>query len=81
MRTRSKGGDRGLKSVVVKDGKKAHAGFLLFETSMFIVLLNNMLTATNIGPLRVITREQFEPECDVLVLPRSPSMTVEFIGD
>jgi hypothetical protein len=79
MKTRSKRGDRGLKSVVVTDGRKTYVGFLLFKTSKFVVLLNNVLKATDVGPLRRIRKEQVEPECDIVVLPRSPDMTVEFL--
>jgi hypothetical protein len=70
-----------LKLVVVKAGEVMHTGFLLFKTSEFIVLINNMTKGTDVGPLRPIRKEQIEPECDVFVLPRSPGMTVEFLRD
>jgi hypothetical protein len=79
MRTRSNRDVRRLKSVMVKDGGTQHAGALLFETSDFIVLLNNMIDTTDVGPLRLVRSEHIEPECDVLVLPRTPSMSVKIL--
>jgi hypothetical protein len=79
MRVRIKRRDRSLKSVVVNVGEMEHIGLLLFETTEFIVLINNVVTGADVGPLRPIRTEQIEPECDVLVLPRAPGMTVKFL--
>lgn len=63
--------------VELKVGNVRYVGCLLFQSREFIVLLNNMGKGTDVGPLRPIRDEHIEPECDVLVLPRSPGMTVE----
>jgi hypothetical protein len=81
MKRRSKLNVRRLRPVVVRAGAVMHMGLLLFETNKFIVLLNNMVEGADVGPLRSVRTEQFEPECDVLVLPRSAGMTMEFLRD
>jgi hypothetical protein len=67
--------------VEVRIGSIRHLGRLLFKTAEFIVLINNWVDGTDVGPLKTIRRRHVEPECDVTVLPRSPDMTVEFLRD
>ena len=80
MTTRNKPVRR-LRPVLVRVGVTMHTGFLLFATSKFIVLLNNMVKGADVGPLKSVRMKQIEPECDVLVLPRSASVTMEFMRD
>jgi hypothetical protein len=67
------------KAAVVKKGRTVTAGLLYFQTASYVVLLNNMATKADLGPLRSRRDIHLEPEANITIIPKDSETKVELI--
>lgn len=67
----------GPKIVTVRRKGSITVGRLYFKTTTHVVLLNNVLEQADLGRLRQQRKRHFEPEADVIVIPRADVLSIE----
>ncbi len=66
--------------VSVRRKNSVTVGQLYFKTATHVVLLNNVLQQADLGRLRQRRTRHFEPEADVIVIPRVDVLSIELVG-
>lgn len=68
------------KAAIVKKGRTTTAGLLYFQTSGYVVLLNNMAMKADLGPLRARRDIHLEPEASITIIPKDSETEIELVG-
>ena len=70
-----------LPACVVSSDKASHVGALYLATDSVLVLLNNINSQADLGPLKSVRNVHIEPEVDILILPKTGSYAVDFLEE
>lgn len=66
-----------LPTVVVKTARSRTIGFLYFKTSTHVVLLNHLLQATDLGPLKGVVDGHYSHEVDITIIPATDVTAID----
>ncbi len=68
-----------LRSCVVRLKRGWIIGLLFMENERVVVILNDIRSAADLGPLKPIRREHIDPEANVWVLPRDQVEEIQIL--
>jgi hypothetical protein len=68
---------RRLTTATVTSGRRIAYGYLYIVNDRVVVLLNNVSSKADLGPLRTKRTQHVEPEADVRIFPRSAVHHIE----
>ena len=70
---------RPLQPVVVRHGNAATTGYLLLSNDRVIVLLNNLVSRSDLGPFRPVKRDFIDNEADAVIIPAKEILEIQYL--
>lgn len=70
---------QGLPPCCVAVGRHQRMGFLYMQNDRVVVLLNDLVERTDLGPLQSIRHHHIEPEADIWICPRAQVDAVDIL--
>jgi hypothetical protein len=65
--------------VIVHTAKSTTAGMLYFRTARHVVLLNHVVSAVDLGPVRTRRNDHLSHEADITIIPASDVIEIEYL--
>lgn len=56
-------------------------GLLYLENERFVILLNNLIKNTDLGPIKSISNDYVEPEASIMIIPHDQVTTIEILQE